>query len=640
MASEAKLRLTAEGFRRAGRRVVKLGRDLDQMGARGARATQMVQRGLGRMTAKLRGVGGLVAGAGIAAGMKKVLDYRDALGQLEADTGFTTARMEKMDRTVRKTATTYKAQKEQVIGAIQVYQDFGGIVDKGMTTLGKLIEMHKATGASAAELATIHSTMIQTLNMTPEEGIEAMNAFVAQTLAGQVSLRKLAGVIPNVMAGATGYGFKGMRGVHQIGTALQVAGQATGGGAEEARTQVKALLRDLVRRKDLIQKDVKKGGLGVKLFDVQGNLRDLDKIMAEILKATHGKMAGTKKRKGLSDIFTQYSMTLASAYGSQFDFMSNQFWKGSTVERVMAGSKAAKGEDVREMYVRRTQGIGKEAQELKGAIIKLDSTLMELGGQITQWIGRSPAKAVATGVGAYALYKTLPHMIGGIVGAFAGRRKGAGGAGGLGGLGGGGVQPVYVVNMPGATFGQAAGYGMGPGGAAAAAKKGPWGGGAANVAGATVGAATLGAFIGTAADAFDREHGKWLMGREGKLLGGSDAMAEMWFQGMKTAGLLGGGPGFGTTEAQQKHAAELAAQLVEMRGRGVKLGGKKTITEEVILQQLKQVTGVEMTQQQLVALLRKVAENTAALKQQQIVKFEAEAGGFFGMGRGSRQGAP
>lgn len=402
MPTGAWIKVGATGVETVTRGFNRMKRGIQEVGKSGDFASRKVSRGLGVVRSKLRGVYGLAGGVGAVGALKKVLDWKDGLGQLQADIGLTTKESLKMEEQILATSDAFNASKAELVGALQVYQDFGGIVDKGLSTLDELAKRHRATGTSAADLATIHSTLIQTLNQTPEEGIAGIDAMIAQSLAGQISLRKLAKALPEVLAGGTGYGFKGKRGIEQLGTALQVAGQATGGKSEEARTMVKALLRDLTAQKSKFAK------LGIRVFDKEGNMRDLDELMGEVITKTGGKMSG---KHGLAKLFTADSQVIAAAYASSFDLAAGKYRKGGTVSNVLAAGRGSSAKTADDMYKRRTEGISSQSERVQKSLRELETGLLRHGGNLIEWIGGDVGRAGLVAGGAGVAIKAAPAII-------------------------------------------------------------------------------------------------------------------------------------------------------------------------------------------------------------------------------------
>ncbi|MFH1833529.1 MAG: phage tail tape measure protein, partial [bacterium] len=390
MSAKAEIEISARGGAGVARELGRVGGALGQVQGKARAATSMV-----------RGLYGALGGVGLMAGAKRVLDFRSIIGQLQADMGISTEAARALEQQVLSTSQAYGVAKAEVAGALQVFQDFGGIVDKGSTILDGLTKVAKASGTPVKELATIASTLMQTLGMSPDEALASITQFNDQALKGQVSMRKLAGIIPGVMGAGVGKGFAGGRAVTQLGTLLQVAGQATGGNAEEARTQALALMRDLAKAAPKLKKQFK-----IDVLDKDKNLRDLDVLMAEIAKATKGTMLDKKS----AIIFTEESAKVAGIFRSMFDVTTGKYKAGSTVENVL-GAKGGMGA-IDEQYNRRVEGIDKEGQKLQSTITELDAGLMKYGSSVLEWINANTATAVTGAVAGGLAWKLGGSVVG------------------------------------------------------------------------------------------------------------------------------------------------------------------------------------------------------------------------------------
>ena len=177
-------------------------------------------------------------------------------------------------------------------------------------------------------------------------------------------------------------------------------------------------------------------------------MRDLTKLMADISRATGGQMQG---KKGLSQFFTADSQVLAGAWA--------QAIKKGDVRKIQRAGVGAGEADIEAAFKRRTEGIAKEFDKVQRGLGKLDNAVQKFGSTILGFALEDPSKTAMVAGGGYLALKILPAIARVLM-----ARKGAG-AGGGGGAAFGGVSPVFVVNMPGATPWQAAGLGIQPGGA-------------------------------------------------------------------------------------------------------------------------------------------------------------------------------
>jgi hypothetical protein len=568
------------------------------------------------------GIGGLyrtIGGIGLVLGAKRVLDFRQALGALQAKMLMSTPDAEQLGREILGVARAHNIAKDSVLGAIQVFQDEGGVVERGRKTLSRLGMISKATGADIADLARVQATFLRA-GMAPEESIKAIELLNAQADAATVSMADLGKVMGELFATAGGMGERFRNDVNAVAAAgklIQVVGSAMPGQSERAKTASLAVMREMVMKADQIKKK-----FGVKIFDEKG-MRDTEKIMREIFQATGGggakqlaKIFGGEAQPAvqafMGAIRQQQGRTAGQRTTGFFGFEPPDVGKGTDVLSKIAAVGAG---DVERQYKIRMQGVAKEAEEVQGALGALDHALQVHGGSLLKWASENKASAAATGVGLAAAVKFGPMLLRRLGGKGAGAAAGA--IGGL--LPGGGVQPVFVVNMPGATFGQAAGYGLGPGGGAAGAGKiaGKTAGKlakvgrAAGIAGGALSALLVGYAVGTM---FDR----WL--------GLSDKMAGAMNRVSAFASKHTGGRWVDPTTAAKKvaemrsrievrqklpeRAKEMAVRFASMKARGLTAGGQE-ITKGLVAGKMAQRFAAEFGKEELqkmIPLLQKIAD--------------------------------
>lgn len=456
------LRLGERGSRSVVRGLRNIDRSLGEIERSGRKTSTSLRRSFSGVAGSARGLFGALGGVGVVIGAKRILTYQQRLGQLQAKMRAPTEDMRGLADQVKRVGEQFNLSKEDVLGAVEIFQDVGGEVTKQRAILGQLAAIAKATSTPMADLARITSTFVAK-GIAPENAVQILRDLSKQADVGFVSMKDLSRVIAEAAGTAGGLGdrLKGVEGVRRVGQLMQVAGTVFAGKAEESRTAVVALLRDLTNA----SRKLGKGKKGVKVFDDKG-MRDVNVIMTEILKKTRGKVAG---KGGLASIFTADSLKVALAFKDAFDFETGAFKREGVVGKV--GAARGTEEDIQRALTLRTQGIAREAEQAEGALRKVSNALDAFGADVIRRIGASPGGAVATAGAAVAAAKFGPAILRGILGFITRRRGGVAGAGaaGAGGaaglLPGGGVTPVFVVNMPGATLGQAAGF-FGPGGGA------------------------------------------------------------------------------------------------------------------------------------------------------------------------------
>jgi TP901 family phage tail tape measure protein len=444
--AETVIRVTETGTRAVARQFGQVEKQLNRTGRAGARAGRAISGGLNRARA---GVGRLIsaaAGLGAAFTVRSIINFDEALARLQADAKLTNKETTALRSQILGLQKGFRVGKNDIAAALQVFQDFGGITKKGIPILGALTKRARATGTSMKDLATLASTFIQTMKVSPKRAVALIDMLVKQADLGQISMAKLATVMPELAAQASTLGLS----VREIGAALQAVGQATGGNVDEARTSLVAMLNEIQAKAPQLKKT-----LGVNVFKIDPKtgkeaLRSIEDIMSEVFKKTGGRLSG---KKGLNAFFTNIRAKKAvAALLGQFDKETGRFSKKGTFGQVLAG----KGDEklINQKLKKLTSGVGAEADKVRGALFALDEQVQKLGKSALKFAAGNPLAALGIGVGGYAAFKGGGAVLGRLL---AGRR---GGGGGLGG-GIGRPIPVYVVNNPAGATGpmQAAGKG-------------------------------------------------------------------------------------------------------------------------------------------------------------------------------------
>lgn len=425
MADTVTLRIRETGATKVAGGFRKVDRSLSRMGRTGKAAAAGISRGIGRLGGMLSRVAGLAGGLGVALGGRALLKFDDALGQLQADANMSTGEIMKLRDRMLKLSRAHGIAKEELVAGAQEWQDYTGILKQMIPVMGDVAKIHKATGTPMKELATISAALMQSLNLKPKGAVDAMAKLNEQSRAGSVNMRKAARVLPELLAAGAGYGFKGTRGATQMGMLLQTAGGAYGGKAEEARTGALAVLRDLTKNAAKLKK------MGVQVFDpnAPGQMRDIDKVMGEIVAKTGGVIAG---KKGMGSIFTEESIKAAMAFTN----------RGAVGSQLAAGKRGGMG-TIAEQLERKLTGVAAESEKVKKAMAALDAGFQETGKKLLAWAAQNPLMAGGAAAGGWGAMKGAGMLFRWLAG-----RGGKGAGGGLGGLGGKPI-PVYVVNNPG-----------------------------------------------------------------------------------------------------------------------------------------------------------------------------------------------
>lgn len=417
MSQRVTLEITAKGARIVEGELDKVGKKLSLLDRIGKRAS-------GAMS----GIYGTVAGLGAGAAVKRVLDYETAVGKLQAKMVLSTEDAQKLSEQVLNTATSYGIAKEDVLGALMVFQDFGGKVQEGREILEGLAKTAKATSAPLVQLANVAATLINA-GMAPEAALKVVQTLSAQADAATVSIESLSGVIANVAssAGIFGERFRGAEGAVRMGAALQVAGSAFAGNAEQARTATLAMMADLAAK----SKDIKKA-FKIDVFDKDG-MRDLNTIMTELEKATGGNIEKLVSKSGTA-LFGRESMGAVGAFMQAVKDLRED--KG--VFKALQGATSGK---IDEQFKLRMDGVAVNAEKVQKSLAELDRALMVHGGAFVQWFADDLPRGLGTVLGGALALKFSGPLLAASLGA-QGAIKGMGAAAGLASYG---LGPIVAV---------------------------------------------------------------------------------------------------------------------------------------------------------------------------------------------------
>lgn len=414
MTQKVGLEISARGGRRAAKELGLVDKGLKTTGrsARGA-------------TSALRGLMPAIGGAMIAAKAKDVLAFTDALGVIQGMAGITTRDARALGDEIMAVGEKHGLARDEILGAIKVFQDNGGYLKEGRAMLSDLGMAAAATGTDIKDLAVISSKLIEQ-GFTPSAAFGVIETLNAQANQATVSLKDVGRVVSELISagGAYGKAFSGAEGVKGLGELLQVGGSALGN-AERAKTGSLAVLRDLAGKEAMLSK---KFGVAIFSDKEKKNVRSMRDIMTDIAKATGGAIGG---KKGLNKIFSAESMGVAAGFLKSLEQSKSG---GGILFKLDMGSSA----DIESQYKVRMDGVAKEAQQVKIALAQLENGITRYGMSLIAAAGKDPIEAAGLATGALTAawgLKALAAAASPIIGPFIGIGAIAGAVGfGLGAL--------------------------------------------------------------------------------------------------------------------------------------------------------------------------------------------------------------
>lgn len=223
------------------------GKDLVEKGFWGKAGAEMV----GNLGARSFG---MVAGA-LANQGRAVFAFEDRLNRLQIAAGKTPEEMRTFAKSVRDASTETGISAENILAGAQAYVALTGDMDGAIAKQREFAQIAQATGSDVMDIAGAAAALKQNLKVVDSDTIAAFSALATQGKMGAIEIKDLAGQLSNIAPlWARFSGGTGMRGLRELGSALQVAKQGFGGDAGETVTGVRAMLTALTQNAEKFRK--------------------------------------------------------------------------------------------------------------------------------------------------------------------------------------------------------------------------------------------------------------------------------------------------------------------------------------------------------------------------------------------------
>lgn len=350
--------------------------------------------------------------------------------------------MSEMFSGMQDAAIKFRVDDSEVVSAIEKVGTVTGDIDYGFKNRNIMAASLAASGSEGESIGGLFSQFTK-FNLTDEkQTLQAMDTLNQLGKEGAFELKDIAerGVKAFSMYAAAGG--TGVRGVKDVGVALESAVDATGD-TTTASTAVENLIRDLQIPK--VVKTLRQNGINV--FGKDGAMRSLPTLMQEIAKKSGNKGAEKQNARLLGAGFNQDSILLLSSVTSGKGAENLKRYNGVVADGqgiMNDAAYAAKDFTSAMSSLNNTwkkfanSNLAEPVQELADAINSVDQKTvqnwLETGKNIAIAVGGVIAarKAFQLGKGAWELF---------------GGGKSKGIPKGVSDVFGSGVMPVYVVNM-------------------------------------------------------------------------------------------------------------------------------------------------------------------------------------------------
>lgn len=465
-----RLRLRSQQFARSLR---TQSTNLRGFGAVAQRITSRAGRAAGELMDKLANPGAIAGSIGVGLVARELVDFEDLLDAIRVNASASAGEIEQLKDRITELAGaegTHQGLDELARAAEVLIAKDSALLGQLTTTnlLERIGVAATATGASIEDVAETAYQLHQALQLPWEEVGAGLDTLAVLGKDGAFELRDMAQHLPTVAAEMERIGQTGARGLSRTAALLQIVRRGTADASSAANNLVNLIsyLQSPTGSRRLQQE-------GIRVFDVDGSMRDLFVILGELHEATNGGRNAELVGSLFSD---RQARTGVASLLKDFGTLQEMAAKGASAGSVLDADAAV-----------RVQNLKGALKDLKTEFLKLADVhgmpALEKLTELVRWLAEHPkvlenALKVGAGVVGVAMLRKVGKGAWDLF-------SGGPGKAVQGALGGGG-QRVFVTNWPGGLGGMSD--------LAQAAR------GAGRLAGGT-GAATAGGFGGTVAGA-------------------------------------------------------------------------------------------------------------------------------------------
>ena len=235
----------------------------------------------------------ILGGAGVAMAVRGSANLQERLVRLGITADASDEAVRDLHQRILDVANSpdIRADPSQILTAVESIMEKTGDLKFAEANIRNIGLAMQSAGAEGGAIGDIFAEF-QKQGMSSKEALASVDTLIAQGKAGAFTLKDLASLGPRVVTAYTALGRRGPQAMKEMGAVLQLIRMGTGS-SEQAATSWEAMLRTFSDKKKVAF--LKKQGIN--LFDKQGNLRAVNELMVEILRAAKNKATN------LSDVF-------------------------------------------------------------------------------------------------------------------------------------------------------------------------------------------------------------------------------------------------------------------------------------------------------------------------------------------------
>ena len=416
-----------------------------------------VSNGIDRMGNKYTG---LATGFATGALARGVVNVDAQLKHIEVRMGQTAEEAAELKSKIYDVANNEAVRMDvsQLVAAMSEVLALTGDLEFASANIMNIGVAARSSGSAAGDIAKVVANLKKLDIDTPEQVAIALETLIAQGDAGAVEFKDLAAEFGGLASAMQALEQKGQGAVSFLGAFMQTTQDTTGNVAQTA-TAIDGFLNSLAKNGDMLAEG------GIKVFDAEGNNRDLKLVLEDTIKGLNGIEDPLLRAQKQFEIFGETGSKALTKMQSDYaasggltmldDLMKIQVGDGKMVQDAIDQTKTmAAAIDTLNASLSRMadNNLSEPIQELADAISGLSSEELENLFDIA-------ATGVAAAAGIWTLNKAIRGTAAGVrlvQGLRGGTRAGGRAAGALASAT---ATPVMVTNWPVGRGGGGYGYG-------------------------------------------------------------------------------------------------------------------------------------------------------------------------------------
>lgn len=205
---------------------------------------------------------------------KTTYDYNDKLVRLGITAEESPAHVEEFNQAIRRASDETGVSKMSLVEAGAQFVALTGDMQGAKDQLRAWAVAAQATNSDVKDIASASAALGQQMKIDPSQMMDALQVLAIQGKKGAIELKDLAGglsqIAPQWAQFANG---RNVRGVQELGAALQIVKRGFGGDGQETITGLQSLLTALTKNAGKFE------GWGVKVFEVKDGKKQFRDVL-------------------------------------------------------------------------------------------------------------------------------------------------------------------------------------------------------------------------------------------------------------------------------------------------------------------------------------------------------------------------